>query len=69
MNFTGLPIQWYALFDWAYSKATLIKNPGLYRLGMVNSCFSTSIFWGWLTYAFFQGIMVLALGLILPCDT
>ena len=36
---------------------------------MENSCFSTAIFWGWLTYAFAQGIMCLALGLVLPCWT
>ena len=53
MNFTGLPIQWYALFDWQYSKATLIKEPIHYRLGMENRCFSTGIFWRWLVYAFF----------------
>lgn len=69
MNFTGLPIQWYALFDWQYSKNTLVKDPNHYRLGMENRCFSTKIFWGWLIYAFFQGIMILVFGLVFSCDT
>ena len=69
MNFTGLPIQWYALFDWQFPKEELYNNPIHYRLGMENRCFSTTIFWRWLIYAFFQAIMVLYFGLIFPCNT
>jgi len=69
MNFTGLPIQWYALFDWQYPKQQLVDEPIHYRLGMENKCFSTGIFWKWLIYAFFQGIMVLFLGMYFPSNS
>lgn len=32
--FTSVPIMWYALFDFQYTKKELIEYPLLYRLGM-----------------------------------
>ena len=32
--FTGLPIIWYAVFDWEQSKETFLNKPTLYRIGL-----------------------------------
>lgn len=49
--FTGLPIIWFAIFDWEYSKKTFLKKPKLYRIGMEDVCFNAFVFWRWFFYA------------------
>lgn len=49
--FTGMPVCWFAVYDWQYSKQTLLDNPGLYKIGLKNKCFSRFIFARWYFYA------------------
>ena len=49
--FTGLPVCWYAMFDWQYSKQEFLDNPYLYKIGLKNKCFNSFIFWRWYFYA------------------
>ena len=49
--FTGMPVCWFSVYDWQYSKPTFLENPGLYTIGLKNKCFSKFIFWRWYFYA------------------
>lgn len=44
ITMTSLPIMWFALFDFQYFKSRLMNNPMLYKIGMLNKCFSITIF-------------------------
>lgn len=41
-----------------------MANPNLYRLGMEGRQFSPKVFWSWILYAFYQGIIVINLAFI-----
>lgn len=49
--FTGLPIIWFAVFDFEYEKEVLLRNPKLYRIGLDNVFFTPTVFWRWFVYA------------------
>jgi magnesium-transporting ATPase (P-type) len=38
--FTAIPIIWYAVFDWEYSKETLLEKPKYYRIGLQDKHFN-----------------------------
>ena len=67
--FTSLPIMWYALFDYEFVPEVFNEFPKLFRLGMLNSCFSVWKFWGWIAYAFTQGALVVLFCYYLPSAT
>ena len=62
--FTGLPVGWFAIFDWQFSKQELLDNPQLYKIGLKNRCFSPFIFWRWWFYATWQSLFLLLAALI-----
>lgn len=62
--FTSLPIIWYALFDFQFTKKQLLNDPKLYSLGMEGRQFNPLVFWSWILYAFYQGILVIHLAFI-----
>lgn len=64
VTFTGLPIMWYALIDFEFTKKEFMQNPGHYKLGLLGERFGTKAFWKWIFYAFFQSVVILALCLI-----
>lgn len=59
--YTGMPILWYAVFDWQFPKETLLENPKHYRLGLQNRCFHPVLFWSWYFMATVQGGLLLYL--------
>lgn len=59
--FTALPIIWFAVFDWEYSKEELLNSPSLYRCGLEDVFFDKTTFWRWFFYAVWQGIALLAI--------
>ena len=59
--FTGLPIFWFATYDWEFPKETLLADPNLYKLGLANKCFNPLIFWVWYFKAIIQGGLLLFL--------
>ena len=50
--FTGVPIAWYAVFDFQYQKNVLMFNPSLYAYGMKEKGYNFNVFWGWVLYGF-----------------
>ena len=56
--FTGLPVIWYAVFDWEYDKQKFLSDPSLYRAGIEDVFFSPSVFWRWFGYSVWQGILL-----------
>lgn len=56
--FTGLPIIWFAVFDWEYDKAQLMRQPKLYRIGLEDVFFNVWVFWRWFFYAVWQGTLL-----------
>ena len=58
MSMTGLPIMYFALFDFEYKKIEFLKCPNFYKIGMTNACFSYLIFLQWLAYALFHGFII-----------
>ena len=49
--FTGMPICWFAVFDWQFKKKVFLENPSLYKIGLKNRCFNNFVFWRWYFYA------------------
>ena len=49
--FTGLAIIWFAVFDWEFDKAQLMRQPKLYRIGLEDVFFNAWVFWRWFFYA------------------
>jgi len=62
--FTGLPIIWYAVFDWEASKETFLTRPHLYRIGLEDVYFNTFEFWRIFFYAVFQGTLLMLLSFV-----
>jgi magnesium-transporting ATPase (P-type) len=60
ITMTSLPIMWFALFDFEYTKPEFMKNWSLYKLGMNSECFSRKIFLTWLFYALLHGFLIYA---------
>lgn len=56
--FTGLPIIWFAIFDWEFDKAQLMRQPKLYRIGLEDVFFNAWVFWRWFFYAVWQGTLL-----------
>jgi magnesium-transporting ATPase (P-type) len=57
--FTALPIIWFAVFDWEFSKQEFLNNPKLYRVGLDDVFFNKWVFWRWFFYAVWQGILLM----------
>ena len=49
--YTGVPVVWFAVYDWEFSKQIFLDNPHLYKIGPKNKCFSSFIFARWYFYA------------------
>jgi len=60
--FTGVPIMFYALYDFEHSKFLLMNDPKYYKIGYNDECFNKWIFWRWIFYGIWQGAMVLFVG-------
>ena len=56
--FTSLPIGWFAVFDWEFSKEAFLNQPRLYRVGLDDVFFSKWVFWRWFFYAVWQGVLL-----------
>lgn len=56
--FTGIAIIWFAVFDWEYEKAQLLRQPYLYKIGLEDILFNAYVFWRWFFYAFWQGTLL-----------
>ena len=56
--FTSVPIMCYALFDLQHTKQVLLTEPELYR---TQAKFTAVKFWSWILYAFWQGLLLIAL--------
>lgn len=63
--FTALPILWFALSDFQYSKEEFMRNPKLFGIGLRNECFSTAIFWRWVLYASAQAFLIFFVCIVL----
>jgi phospholipid-transporting ATPase len=59
MVFTVLPIVWFSACDWQYSKQYLLDNPREYQIGLLDLYFNPSVFWRWIFYAVWQGILLI----------
>lgn len=59
VSFTGLPVAWYSMFDWAYTKETLLSDPTLYSLGLKRRSFNAYVFSRWLLNAIWQSIFIM----------
>lgn len=57
--FTGMPVCWYAMYDWQFPKQVFMENPGLYKIGLKNKCFNSFVFWRWYFYATWQSFVIL----------
>lgn len=51
MHMTGLPIVYYSVFDFQYSKSVFMTTPSHYRLGPDGKFFNFSVFYIWIGYA------------------
>lgn len=56
--FTGLPVIWFAVFDWEFDKAQLMRQPKLYKIGLEDVFFNAWVFWRWFFYAVWQGTLL-----------
>ena len=56
--FTCVPIIWFGIFDFEYSKRVLSSRPRLYRIGIQNIYFNKWEFWRWIFYAFWQSSLI-----------
>jgi phospholipid-transporting ATPase len=56
--FTGVPIIWFAVFDWEFDKAQLMRQPKLYQAGLDDLLFNVWVFWRWFGYAVWQGVLL-----------
>lgn len=43
--FTGIPICWYATYDYQHTKEKLLSDSSLYKIGLNNTCFNSYLFW------------------------
>ena len=64
ITMTSLPIMWFALFDFEYTKEIFMAKCKLYKLGMQSECFSSKIFIMWLLYALVHGAIIYAVSMI-----
>ena len=71
--FTSLPIMYFGVFDYEFSKEELLTVSKHYQLGFrsktifdfklyLDKCFSKGVFWRWVFYAFWQGALVVFFG-------
>lgn len=59
VSFTGIPIMFYCLFDFEFSKKDLMANPKHFRLGLEDKSFTTLRFWSWCLYAGYHSVIIL----------
>ena len=64
ISFTSLPIMWFAVFDWEFSKEKFLNEPKLYRIGLDDVFFNKWVFWRWFFYAVWQGGLLCAMSFI-----
>lgn len=58
--FCGIPIMWFALFDFQHKKDEFLKieNAHWYGIGMRNDNFDTKTFIKWVACGIFEGLMI-----------
>ena len=66
MHMTGLPIMYYALFDFQYTKQMLMNEPILYKLGFEGKYFNFRVFWWWIGYAMLQCLLINYMCIVFP---
>ena len=57
--FTGMPICWYATFDYQHTKEKLLSDSSLYKIGLTDKCFNPFIFWYQYLISILQGGVLL----------
>ena len=69
--FTGLPIMYFALYDFDQEKMALLTDPKYYKIGFksnsnhillnlrIDECFSKWVFWRWIFYGVWQGALAM----------
>jgi phospholipid-transporting ATPase len=64
ITYTGLPIMWYALFDFQHEKQQFLAkgNAFYYKVGIENKFFGNLIFWKWILYGLVQALMIYIFG-------
>jgi hypothetical protein len=55
---TSLPIMYYALYDFEFSKEVLMKIPQKYKIGMESACYGRRVFVQWLLLAMWHAIII-----------
>ena len=56
--FTAIPIMWYALFDYEFTKEEFKSEPGHYYLGLSNASFNNKTFALWVFYGAWQSALI-----------
>lgn len=59
--YTALPVIWFATNDYEYPKHVIVKRPRLYKIGIENVYFNSTVFWRWIFYAFWQSTLIVFL--------
>ena len=57
--FTAFPIGCYAVLDFQFRKQEFVNRPKLYRVGLEDMCFSTSLFQNEMAFALLNGLIIL----------
>ena len=63
--FTAMPVMWFAVFDQEYEKEVFLRSPNLYIIGLKDSYFNKYVFWRWFTFAWIEGMLLMACSFIL----
>ena len=58
ITMTSLPIMWFAVFDFEFTKDRYMKNPFLYSIGLEKKCLNSWVFIKWIFYALWQGLVI-----------
>ena len=56
--FTALPIMWFALFDEEFTKASLLKEPKHYWIGLANQYYTFKLLTWNVIKAIFNGLLI-----------
>lgn len=58
---TSLPIMYYALYDFEFSKKTFSTIPTKYLIGMNSECYGRRVFVQWLLLAMWHASIIYAI--------
>lgn len=62
--FTGASVFPWGILDFEHTKQRFMAEPNLYKVGIKGQLFNAKVFWAWNTYALYQGVIVLFLGMV-----